>query len=192
MTDPRIKRNVVVRHTRPSSHMESRRGVQQQLQHISHNFQIHQHAWHDQNPQVPHQNHHHNSSAHQQFYSHEGLTRFDEYGRPYFVQSHPPSEAFHSSHHLQNAQNPQTFVQQEYDESSSPQQRHTHNINNNNHHHHQHNSFIYRGVTVSHNHQQQSTHDPRNCNQQLPLSHGLLGFHNDQGNIQLFDRKLTS
>jgi hypothetical protein len=197
MTDPRIKKDIV-RHTRHSSHIESRRDVQQS-QPTSHNFQTHQHAWHHRNPQVPHQYHHHNLGAHQQFYSHEGLTRFDEYGRPYFVQSHPPSEVFHLPHHFQNAQNPQTFVQQEYIENySSSQQCNTHNINNNNnhHHHHHHNSFIYGDETVSHYFQQQSTHDSRNCNQQqpthdprdyiqqLPLPHGLLG-HNDHGSIQV-------
>ena len=194
MTDPRIKMDVV-RHTKPSSRIRSRRDVQQ-LQPISHNLQSHQHVWHDRNPQVPHQYHHHNLGAHQQFYSHEGLTRFNEYGRPSFVQSHPPSEVFHSS------QNAQTFVQQEYNASSSIQERNIHNINNNHHHHHQHNSFIYGGVNVSHNYQQQSTHDPRNCNQQqsthdqrdyiqqLPPPHGSLGFHNDHDSIQVLDREL--
>ena len=169
MTDTGMKRDVV-RRTRTSSQIELRRDVHQS-QPIWRNFQNHQH---DQNSQLPHQHQHHNLGVHQQFYSHEGLTRYDEYGRPYFVRSHPPFEVFHSPHHLQHAQNPQTFVQQEY----------THHNNNQQ----QHNSAIYGGVILSQHTQQQSTHNSRNYIQQV-VPHGL-GFHNDHGNIQVLDRDL--
>ena len=172
MTDTRMKREVV-RRTRTSSQIESRRDLHQS-ERTWRNFQNQQHAWHDQNLQVPHQYQHHNFSAHQQFYSHEGLTRYDEYGRPYFVQLHPPSEVFHSPHHLQHAQNPQTFVQQEY----------THHNNNQQ----QHNSPIYGGVTLSQHTQQQSAHNSGNYIQQLP-PHGL-GFYNGHDNVQVLDRDL--
>lgn len=171
MTDSsRVTRDATP-YTRPPQNQDS----PQDPQHELHNFQY---AWHTQDL---HQYPHHNSGVYQQLYSNEGLTRFDDYGRPYFVHSHAP-ELFHSTHHAQNGQNPQTFAQQEYHHSlATPQYFYNH---------HRHNSFVHRGVTtVSHN-PQQLTHDLASTHIQQFPPHGLL--HNGPtDSLQELGRKVS-